>query len=66
MNPIYDPVEFIGKIELLTTAIVGSFITIKFLNSLYENIYEPAMDTMIDSEKLDKYYIRIGHTPRGS
>jgi len=60
MNKIYDPVEFIGKIELLTVAIVGSFVTMKFINSLYENIYEPTMDAIIDSEKSDKYYMRIG------
>ena len=60
MKPIYDPLEFIGKIELLTIAILGSFITMKFLNAMYDNIYEPVIDIMIDSEKPDKYYIKIG------
>lgn len=60
MTPIYDPVEFIGKVELLTIAIVGSFITMKFLNAVYENLYEPTMDTIIDSEKSDQYYFKMG------
>ncbi len=60
MNQIYDPLEFIGKIELFTIAIIGSFITMKFLNAMYENIYEPVLDVVIDSEKTDDYYIKIG------
>lgn len=60
MNQIYDPIEFISKIELFTIAIIGSFITMKFLNAMYENIYEPVLDVVIDSEKTDDYYIKIG------
>lgn len=60
MKQTYDPVEFIGKIEVLTIAIVGSFFTMKFLNALYDNMYEPTMDILFDSEKSDKYYIKIG------
>ncbi|XWV25291.1 putative ORFan [Tupanvirus deep ocean] len=61
MKPIYDPLEFIGKIELFTIAIIGSFITMKFLNAMYENIYEPMVDVIVDSEKTDNYYVKIGH-----
>ncbi len=61
MKPIYDPFEFIGKIELFTIAIVGSFITMKLLNSLYENMYEPMIDVMVDSGKTDSYYVKIGN-----
>ena len=60
MESIYDPLEFINKIELLSIAIIGSFITMKFLNALYDNLYEPAVDALIDAEKSDKYYFRIG------
>lgn len=60
MSAIYDPFEFIGKIELLTIAFLGSFITMKFLNSMYENIYEPAIDIIINSEDTNDYYIKIG------
>jgi len=60
MKPIYNPLEFIGEIELLTIAIVGSFVTLKFLNAIYENIYEPTIDVLIDSEKTDQYYIKYG------
>jgi len=60
MNQIYDPIKFISKIELFTIAIIGSFITMKFLNAMYENIYEPVIDVVIDSEKTDNYYIKVG------
>jgi hypothetical protein len=61
MKPIYDPFEFIGKIELFTIAIIGSFITMKLLNALYETIYEPMVDVLVDSDKTDSYYVRIGN-----
>jgi len=60
MQKIYDPLEFMGKIELLTIAVIGSFITWKFLNSLYDNIYEPTIDVLVSCEKTEKYYIKIG------
>lgn len=60
MQKIYDPLEFVGKIELLTIAVLGSFITWKFLNSLYDNIYEPTIDVLVNCEKTEKYYIKIG------
>lgn len=60
MDLTYDPLEFINKIELLTIAIIGSFITMKFLNSIYENFYEPIIDEFIDSDKSDQYYIKLG------
>jgi hypothetical protein len=60
MSTIYDPIEFICHIELLTIAIIGSFITMKFLNAIYENFYEPVIDMIINSEKSDKYLIKIG------
>lgn len=60
MNTTYDPFEFVNKIGLFTLAIIGSFITIKLLNAIYDNLYEPAIDIAIDSEKPDKYYIKIG------
>lgn len=60
MKTIYDPFEFVGKIELLTIAIVGSFITTKLLNCLYDTIYEPLIDTFIDTNKAHAYYVKIG------
>ncbi|MEM3063070.1 MAG: hypothetical protein QW303_05980 [Nitrososphaerota archaeon] len=60
MNPIYDPLEFIDKVGILTIAIVGSFVTIKFLNSIYENIYEPFINTVVDSKRTGEYYLKIG------
>lgn len=60
MNLSYDPVEFISKIGLLTIALTGSFITLKLLNAIYENLYEPIIDAVTDSEKSDQYYVLIG------
>lgn len=60
MAQIYDPFEFIEKIGLFTIAIVGSFITMKLFNALYDNLYEPAMEVALKTEKTDKYYIKIG------
>ena len=60
MKATYDPFEFIGKVELFTIAMLGSFVTWKFLNAMYDNIYEPTIDIIMDSEQSDKYYIKIG------
>lgn len=60
MKPIYDPVEFVDKIGLVSLTIIGSFVTMKFLNAMYENIYEPVIDIVVDSDKSDQYYIKAG------
>lgn len=60
MNEIYDPIKFVGKTELLTIAVLGSFVTFKLFNALYENVYEPSIDSIINSDKTDKYYVKIG------
>lgn len=60
MKRIYDPVEFMSQAELFTVAMLGSFVTWKFLNALYDNLYEPAVDIVIDSKDTDKYYVKIG------
>ena len=60
MTKTYDPFEFIGKVGILTIAIIGSFVTMKFLNAIYDNFYEPAIDIVINSNNSDKYYIKIG------
>lgn len=60
MVKIYNPFEFMNKVEVFTIAMIGSFVTLKFLNALYENLYEPALDNFINSNKTDKYYIKLG------
>lgn len=56
----YDPLKFLNNAGLMTAAIAVSFFSVKFLNSLYENIYEPTMDVVINSGGADKYYLKIG------
>ena len=60
MDPCYDPIKFINKIELLTIAVIASFITMKFLNSIYENLYEPIIDVVVKSDHCEKYYLKVG------
>jgi len=60
MKEIYDPIEFIDTVQFLTIAIIGSFVTYKFLNVLYDHLYEPAIDIFINCDKTDKYYIKLG------
>jgi hypothetical protein len=59
-DQLYDPILFVSKIELVTITIVGSFITMKFINALYDNLYEPTIDLVVKSDYLDEYYIKIG------
>ena len=60
MKRIYDPVDFMTHAELFTITMLGSFVTWKFLNALYDNLYEPAIDILIESKESEKYYIKIG------
>lgn len=60
MKPIYDPVEFINKGNIFTLAIIGSFITFKLCNCLYTNLYEPFIDTVVENESANLYYVKIG------
>ena len=60
IRKIYDPIEFVNEIELFTVAMIGSFITWKLLNALYDNLYEPIIDSVISSDESDKYYAIVG------
>jgi large-conductance mechanosensitive channel len=57
---IYDPVQFVGQLKVFTFVIIASFVTWKFFNAIYDNLYEPLVDVIIDSDETDKYYIKIG------
>jgi large-conductance mechanosensitive channel len=59
-EPVYNPVQFLTGAEIITIAIIASFVTMKFLNSLYENIYEPMIETIVDSKTTGDYYVKIG------
>lgn len=60
MSQIYDPLKFVGEVGLLTMAFIISFVTWKLLNALYDNLYEPAIDTIISNDSTDKYYLKFG------
>ncbi len=49
-----------GEVQIFTIAVLASFITWKFINAMYDNLYEPAIDVIMDSDKTDDYYIKIG------
>ena len=59
-STIYDPIEFIDKIELVTITMIGTFATWRLLNVVFDNIYEPIIDNMISEKKTDEYYAKIG------
>jgi len=58
---IYNPIEFVERIEVITITVFGSFATWRLLNIIYDNIYEPVIDGIIDTNATDKYYAKIGH-----
>lgn len=57
---MYNPIKFIKKIDLLTIKLLASFVTLKMFNALYENLYEPIIDSTFDIETNKKYYVKIG------
>lgn len=58
---VYNPIEFIQKIELFTLTMIGSFASWRLLNVIYDNIYEPIIDGIVDKGDHDKYYTQIGN-----
>lgn len=59
-NRITSPFSFIKEMDLFTITMLASFVTWKFLNALYENVYEPSVDILVDGEETDKYYLKTG------
>ena len=57
----YNPLKFATRAEIFTLTVIGSFVTIKLINSMYENIYEPAI-AMCMPTKDQQYFIKIGRT----
>jgi hypothetical protein len=58
---IYDPVEFINKANIITLAVIGSFITFKLCDCLYANLYDPIVGMIVDSKISHQYYVKIGN-----
>lgn len=56
----YDPLTFVSKVEIISFAVLGSFVTYRFFNSLYDNLYEPTLDNVVKAKNTHKYYIKIG------
>ena len=61
MSTIYDPFEFIGKAELFTITMLGSFVTWKLINVMYDQFYVPVVDVVVDSKDCDEYVLKIGN-----
>lgn len=59
-EPVYNPMKFLSTAEIVTIAVLASFVTMKLFNSIYENVYEPAIESVVESEKTQDYYLRIG------
>jgi hypothetical protein len=60
INVIYNPLKFVQQIELLTLTMIGSFASWRLMNVIYDNIYEPVVDHLVDCGGTDKYYLKIG------
>lgn len=57
---IYDPFEFSNAIKIITFTTIGSFISWRFLNSIYDNVCTPAIDTLVNADGANKYCIKFG------
>ncbi len=55
---IYNPIEFLGTVELFTIAMIASFASWKLLNSFYEDVYEPMIDIVLDDDQCQKYVVQ--------
>jgi len=56
----YDPLSFVSKVEIISFAVLGSFVTYRFFNSLYDNLFDPSLDYVVHAKNTHKYYIKIG------
>lgn len=56
----YDPIKFSKQFGLITVTVICAAVTIKLISVLYENLYEPITDSLIDSSTTDKYYYKLG------
>ena len=59
--PSYDPINFMKGVKIFTIATLAGFATWKLSNTLYDHLYEPAINVAMDSDHTDKYYIKIGN-----
>lgn len=50
-----------SKVELFTITLVCSFITLKLLNALYDSLYEPVIDSVVQSGNAKRYVLKIGN-----
>ena len=57
---VYDPVVFVSKVKIFSLAVVGSFVTMKLINSLYDCLYEPVINNWIKPTYSENYYLPIG------
>jgi len=60
VNQIYDPFEFMSKVELFTFTILGSFVTWKLMNTIYDHFFSQVIDVAIDGKNCDEYVLKVG------
>ena len=59
---IYSPFKFTRELEIISIAVIASFVTMKLLNGLYEHVYEPVITRCIMKNDTKKYYLIINDT----
>ena len=57
----YNLFEFVSHAEIFTIAMIASFASWKLLNVLYEDVYDPTIDILIDDNHCEKYIIEINN-----
>lgn len=58
----YNPVKFTSSVNILTIAMVGGYISWRLMNALYEELYNPLMNSLIPNEECRKHFLKIkGH-----
>jgi len=58
-NAIYNFIEFIQEHKVLTLTVIGTFASWRFLVVLYDKIYDPIADNILDANITDQYYTKI-------
>jgi hypothetical protein len=57
----YNPVKFLQDNKIVTISVIGAYVSWKLFGVLYECLYSPLVDNMIDTNGTENYYFRIGN-----
>lgn len=58
-NNYYNPLEFASSAGILTIAIIGGYISWRLINTLYQELYDPLIDSIIPNEECRRHFIKV-------